>query len=131
VDVVFRYLILGKKATVEARVLPGDVIKISFNKTFNYEAGQYVFIMIPKMNVFEFHPFSLSSCPSDATTCIHIRALGDWTKRLKDYVEKSSIDQVSEVKSVSLDIRIEGPYGSPSINLNSPKYEVCTYRRCM
>jgi NAD(P)H-flavin reductase len=91
-------------------VLPCGIVKISFNKTFNYEAGQYIFIMTPKINPFEFHPFSLSSCPSDETTSVHIRALGDWTRKLKDYIEKTDIrtDKLPDIKSISLDIRIEG-----------------------
>jgi NAD(P)H-flavin reductase len=49
---------------------------------FQYEAGQYVFVCIPKLSTLEWHPFSLSSSPHHSSVMIHARVLGNWTKRL-------------------------------------------------
>jgi predicted ferric reductase len=42
--------------------------------------------MVKELNRFEFHPFSISSAPHEEITSFHIRALGDWTKALKELV---------------------------------------------
>ena len=68
-------------------LLPGDVIKIEFEKQdFQYEAGQFVSICIPRLpgsQGLEFHAFALSSAPKDKYASIHIRAVGDWTCALQ------------------------------------------------
>lgn len=49
---------------------------------FRYKAGQYVFVNIPSLSLFQWHPFSLSSSPYQDTVMVHIRVLGNWTKAL-------------------------------------------------
>ena len=100
--------------------LPANVIKVSFpktsaaGKTFNYSGGQYIFIMIPQLSVFEWHPFSISSAPYQDTVSVHIRVLGDWTQRLHDLAASES----KEMK-----VYIEGPVGAPSLDLDSDRYK--------
>ncbi|KAE8898444.1 hypothetical protein PF001_g16636 [Phytophthora fragariae] len=69
--------------------LPGDFLRIQFPRvhadtgsSFKYEAGQYVFICVPKLSLLEWHPFTISSSPHEVLVTIHIKALGDWTKKL-------------------------------------------------
>lgn len=45
-------------------------------------AGQYVQISIGAISHLEIHPFTLSGCPGDGILRLHIKALGDWTRRL-------------------------------------------------
>ncbi|RZC52736.1 hypothetical protein C5167_021161 [Papaver somniferum] len=52
-------------------------------KGFKYRSGQYVFLKCPDISPFEWHPFSLTSAPADDHLSVHIRALGDWTRRAK------------------------------------------------
>jgi len=57
IDVLIRYIWMaqlkhGHEAKIE--VLPADVIRISLlRKDFNYRAGQYCFICVPELSMFE------------------------------------------------------------------------------
>ena len=70
--------------------------------------GQYAFINIPEISGAEWHPFSLSSAPGDASTTQHIKAMGPgtWTNKLHALVASSSGTE-------GLTLSVEGPYGSP------------------
>ena len=61
---------------------------ISGLQDFQYSGGQYCFICIPALSVLEWHPFSLSSHPSQDSVFLHVRALGDWTKSLHALASK-------------------------------------------
>ncbi|KAI3874407.1 hypothetical protein MKW92_047462 [Papaver armeniacum] len=62
-----------------------DVMAIHMSKPqgFVYKSGAYVFINCPAVSPFEWHPFSLTSCPAEDHLSVHIRAVGDWTKQIK------------------------------------------------
>lgn len=117
-DVVYRYFYLaGVAYTHEATItaLPADVVRVSFPKAnFNYRGGQYVFLCVPKLGMFQWHPFSISSAPFEDHVSIHIRVLGGWTKALRDMAGDSP-------KKVQ--IYFEGPYGEPGVDLQSTRYE--------
>jgi NADPH oxidase len=119
-DVFVRYVIMARfryKNNAALRKLQGDVVEISFPKPskFDYMAGQYVMICIPKLSAYEFHPFSISSAPHEAKVTLHVRALGGWTKALAKLATKKS-----EVK-----VLIEGPYGNLSVDLdNTTRYKM-------
>ena len=55
---------------------------VALQGNFRYKAGQYVFVNIPSLSLFQWHPFSLSSSPYQDTVMVHIRVLGNWTKAL-------------------------------------------------
>lgn len=58
-------------------------IKMKRPKSFHYRSGQYIRIACPAISSSEFHPFTLTSCPSDDDISIHIRAIGPWTNALR------------------------------------------------
>ena len=120
-DLLARYCITTKAVTATATVIPGDVVKLRFHKTFDYKPGQYCFLMIQDINMFEYHPFSLSSSPTEEITSFHVRALGDWTTKLHAHVKAHTVNE-----PMKLDVSVEGPYGQPMININDPSYEVIT-----
>jgi ferredoxin-NADP reductase len=124
VDLVLRYIITQHKEVVSASILAGDVIRLKFkkDKDFSYKPGQYVFLLIPDIHRFEYHPFSISSAPDDEYVMIHIRELGDWTKKLGSYVRERKANE--ETEAVDVNVCIEGPYGTHQINLNNSEYEV-------
>ena len=124
VDVILRSCAYCQSETIKATVthLPGEVIKLTFEKAIKYHAGQYAFLRIPTVNKIEFHPFSFSSSPQDDQMTIHIRELGDWTRRLGDIVREH--DKSSPNTPLQLDVMVDGSYGSHMINLESPEYEV-------
>jgi predicted ferric reductase len=60
------------------------MVKVTFSAAgLQYTAGQYMFLCLPDITLWEWHPFSLSSCPGQAEAHMHVRALGDWPARLE------------------------------------------------
>lgn len=56
---------------------------------FHFRPGDYVFVNIPAIAKYEWHPFTLSSAPEqDDYMWLHIRGVGEWTNRLYSYFEK-------------------------------------------
>lgn len=84
-------------------------------------------------------PFSISSAPHEPLITFHVRAVGNWTKQLRDLtiskgnkdteatkgdaVEATSEDGAKVIKA-KINLNIEGPYGFPSIDLTSGAYTV-------
>jgi NADPH oxidase len=65
--------------------------------SFKYTAGQWLFIQIPEISHFQWHPvcisllprpplisfqFTITSAPEDPYVSVHIRQVGDWTHAL-------------------------------------------------
>eukprot|EP00238_Polyblepharides_amylifera_P007236 CAMPEP_0196581748 /NCGR_PEP_ID=MMETSP1081-20130531/35324_1 /TAXON_ID=36882 /ORGANISM="Pyramimonas amylifera, Strain CCMP720" /LENGTH=533 /DNA_ID=CAMNT_0041902089 /DNA_START=189 /DNA_END=1790 /DNA_ORIENTATION=+ len=120
-DVLYRYFFLAMlkyPREAKAYALPANVIKITFPKgEFNYRGGQYLFLCIPTLTSFQWHPFSVSSSPDQDLVSIHIRVLGDWTSKLYELCKPGGAD------GLLLKVLIEGPYGEPSIDIDGPKYK--------
>jgi len=104
---LFRY---PRKASV--RIISESVVEICFPKTasFHYNPGQYVFLAIPEISYFEWHPFSISSSPQQKIVTFHIRKAGRWTHELY---------KLADYKS-EIDIMFEGPYGAVGVDITSP-----------
>lgn len=68
-------------------------------RAWNYEAGQYVFLCVPQLSFFQWHPFTISTCVGREMQ-LHIKTDGNWTSKLPDL----------DLKSVSID----GPFGAPA-----------------
>lgn len=70
---------------VSTRVLPSAVSELVIARPpgFEFRAGDFVFLLIPALSRFEWHPFTISSPPErrDAFT-LHVRTLGDYTDAL-------------------------------------------------
>lgn len=116
-DLFVRYIFSLSRVEATLEVLPANVVRISFPKgTFKYCAGQYCFIMIPALGLFDFHPFTISSAPHETDVKFHIRALGDWTKRLHKLVEEKSTDLEGGIRGVKMTVHVEGPFGTPSVD---------------
>jgi len=120
IDIAVRYMLMvgilyPKKASI--RKLSSDIVEISFPKakSFEYEAGQYAMISIPKLGFSQFHPFTISSSPHQKVVTMHVKALGRWTRRLVKLAEKQ--DEVFFL--------MEGPYGKLMIELeNKDRYKM-------
>ncbi|KAJ0929731.1 putative NAD(P)H oxidase (H(2)O(2)-forming) [Helianthus annuus] len=93
-------------------------------ENFNYKSGEYMFVKCDAVSPFEWHPFSITSAPSDDYLSVHIRALGDWTKKInKIYSEACLPDEGSEIRKADFPeqipnnlrvLKIDGPYGAPA-----------------
>jgi respiratory burst oxidase len=60
---------------------PSNVLSLRFTKprgVTTYMAGSYVFINVPSISPYEWHPFTLTSIPSRDYMSVHIRNAGDW-----------------------------------------------------
>ncbi|KIJ68528.1 hypothetical protein HYDPIDRAFT_146747 [Hydnomerulius pinastri MD-312] len=136
----------ARRATRLSKVLvhPSGAMELRIIKpSFKYTAGQWLFIQVPEISGFQWHPFTITSAPEDPYVSVHIRQVGDWTHSLGERlgcgpsvvaamtkaamkgVEKDEneyggtrgefveLDQTS----VSLplpQVRIDGPYGAPA-----------------
>ncbi|KAM0321458.1 hypothetical protein ACHAQA_010105 [Verticillium albo-atrum] len=121
--------IRARRTTDITRVIrhPYDVVELQFNKpSFKYKAGQWLFLQVPSISRYQWHPFTITSCPHDPHVSIHIRQVGDFTRSLGDAVGAGSAqskfyddqdpmgiyDVVLQQQMPSL--RIDGPYGAPA-----------------
>ena len=112
-DLAMRYIIMAAvvythKATLT--VVKDDIVMVSFPKpdNFDYNAGQFIQIAIPEIGLLAFHPISISSAPHEALVTLHIRALGDWTKKLLKLAQEKDV----------VTILMEGPYGALSVDID-------------
>ncbi|NWH79361.1 NOX5 oxidase, partial [Piaya cayana] len=56
---------------------------------FHYKPGDYVYLNIPAIATYEWHPFTISSAPEQQETLwLHIRSLGQWTNKLYEYFQQ-------------------------------------------
>ncbi|NXI81040.1 NOX5 oxidase, partial [Rhipidura dahli] len=130
---------------LEANLLPSKVthLVIQRPKSFRFQPGDYVFLNIPAIASYEWHPFSISSAPEQpGTLWLHIRALGQWTNKLYEYFQQLELhipepdppgksrrerrsrhwERVSGIgiragdsrRSCSVKCFLDGPYGTPS-----------------
>ena len=67
---------------------------------FDFTAGQFVFVEIDAPGFREAHPFSISSGAGEGRLRFTVKALGDYTRRLRDHVHL-----------LGAGVRVEGPYG--------------------
>ncbi|GAA5971401.1 hypothetical protein JCM8115_000202 [Rhodotorula mucilaginosa] len=79
--------IRGRRKTRLASVLlhPQGTLELRFIKpSFRYKSGQWLFLNVPSISPFQWHPFTISSAPNDPYISIHVRQVGDWTQELAD-----------------------------------------------
>ena len=95
------------------RVVDGEPLRSSVTRLelerprgFEFSPADYVFLRIPAVARHEWHPFTLSSAPEREHLTVHVRSLGNWTRRLRELVEQRS--------GAPLEVYVDGPYGSPS-----------------
>ncbi|XP_018422903.1 PREDICTED: NADPH oxidase 5 [Nanorana parkeri] len=133
---------IGGLYIVEVNLLPSKVTHLVIKRppSFQYKPGDYVYLNIPAIAKYEWHPFTISSAPEQADTLwLHIRSLGQWTNRLYEYfhlpeaarkpekkTSRSVTMKLSQVDSIDREVTnenhmlcnikcyIDGPYGTPS-----------------
>ncbi|KAF8807327.1 NADPH oxidase isoform 1 [Phlegmacium glaucopus] len=137
--------IRARRATRLSKVLvhPSGAMELRIIKpSFKYTAGQWLFIQIPELSLFQWHPFTITSAPEDPYVSVHIRQVGDFTRGLGERlgvgpavvaamtqaamkgVEKDKTTGMIRGDFVELDsgassitlphVRIDGPYGAPA-----------------
>jgi NADPH oxidase len=136
----------GRRATRLSKVLvhPSGAMELRILKpSFKYTAGQWLFMQVPEISRWQWHPFTITSAPEDPYVSIHIRQVGDFTRALGDRLgagpsvvaamtsaamKGAEVDEKGPLGSrgdfVELDagatsrplpaVRIDGPYGAPA-----------------
>ncbi|RLN88957.1 hypothetical protein BBJ28_00007815 [Nothophytophthora sp. Chile5] len=122
-----RGLKTGRKGVIERNQvtivkLASDIVHIQFprvradtNESFRYRTGQYVFLCIPAFSTLEWHPFTISSSPDEDAVTFHIKAIGDWTRKVLDIAPKDGLEG-----KLPMEILVDGPYGGLSIDIYNP-----------
>ena len=115
---------------------PGGVVEVHIKKEKTEQrAGQYIFINCPQISYFQWHPFTLTSCPEEDYLSVNIKMVGDWTNafgsalgcetgtpgkkgKAEDGKKETQVDgqgkKVLIMNRVLPRIMIDGPFGSAS-----------------
>ncbi|KAJ7125653.1 NADPH oxidase [Mycena crocata] len=134
----------ARRSTRLSKVLvhPSGAMELRIIKpSFKYTAGQWLFIQVPEISKFQWHPFTITSAPKDPYVSVHIRQVGDFTRALGDRLgagpsvvaamtsaamkgsEKNEKTGSTRGDFVELDsnsgislpqVRIDGPFGAPA-----------------
>jgi NADPH oxidase len=136
----------GRRATRLSKVLvhPSGAMELRIIKpSFKYTAGQWLFIQVPEISRWQWHPFTITSAPEDPYVSVHIRQVGDFTRALGDRLgagpsvvaamtsaamkgaeieDKNALGtrgDFVEIESGAASrplpaVRIDGPYGAPA-----------------
>ncbi|EMC91977.1 hypothetical protein BAUCODRAFT_117170 [Baudoinia panamericana UAMH 10762] len=72
-------------------------------RDWRYSAGQYILLQVPQVSVFQWHPFTISSCQGDELQ-VHIKLDGDWTNALSDVLPENE----------DICVGADGPFGAPA-----------------
>jgi dual oxidase len=99
-----RILLGFHKVPASLTILDDDTVRIEATipsfRLWKYKAGQYVFLQVPQLSLWQWHPFTVSEC-HDKTMTLHIKTDGNFTSKLRD---------CTDLKYIGLD----GPYGAPA-----------------
>lgn len=113
IEKIFRYKQVssnkyGDSYITEALVLPSKVTFLVIRRPpkFHFKPGDYIFINIPSIAKYEWHPFSISSAPEKSDYIwLHVKACGNWTKRLLNFSSCSNFDMCSSFTSQRSSVR--------------------------
>lgn len=95
------------KATL--KVLDGETVEISTEipseRMWKYKAGQYIFLQVPSISFWQWHPFTVSFCRG-SKMMVHIKTDGNWTGRLRKLGGEKGESEIY--------VGINGPFGAPA-----------------
>jgi len=96
---------------------PAKTIEIQFKKpSFKYRPGMYLFMNVPEVSYWQWHPFTITSSPYEDYISIHVRQVGDFTTALGKRLGCNSSKGDGEIgQLVRLPrLRVDGPFGAPT-----------------
>ncbi|XP_065268355.1 NADPH oxidase 5 [Emys orbicularis] len=143
---------IGGLYIVEINLLPSKVTHLVIKRSqfFHYKPGDYVYLNIPAIAKYEWHPFTISSAPEQQDTIwLHIRSRGQWTNRLYEYfrwleplsqepkrlmrnLRKQRYHKWTQVSAklsenhrvCNIKCYIDGPYGTPTRRIFTSEHAV-------
>jgi hypothetical protein len=83
----------GETKIKHANLLASRVTHLVIQRppNFKFKPGDFIFIRIPAIAKFEWHPFTISSAPDlKDELWLHIRSLGHWTNKVYEYFSNYS-----------------------------------------
>lgn len=101
--------VLDKDAVEIRATIPGE-------RLWRYEAGQWVYLQVPAISPFQWHPFTVSVCIGTEVR-LHVKTDGDWTGRLRGLAGGGA-------ESTEIEIGINGPFGAPAQRFYDFKHTV-------
>ncbi|XP_073328672.1 NADPH oxidase 5 [Pagrus major] len=143
---------MGGLYIVEVNLLPSKVTHLVIRRPqfFHFKPGDYIYINIPVIAKYEWHPFTISSAPEQSDSLwLHIRSMGQWTNRLYEYFRQPESQTVSP-KRLATSLRnhrqllkaqvsakfgenhrfcnikcyVDGPYGTPTRQIFASEHAV-------
>ncbi|XP_022106814.1 NADPH oxidase 4-like isoform X1 [Acanthaster planci] len=106
-----------------------DVMELQLHvDQFQAQPGQYVMLRCPIVSRLEWHPFTITRCPSqrNSTFTVHIRIQGDWTCSLRNLLTQDCSPGSGDTECLKLPkIYIDGPFGSPSEDVFRYNTSIC------
>ncbi|XP_030629516.1 NADPH oxidase 5 isoform X2 [Chanos chanos] len=143
---------MGGLYIIEVNLLPSKVTHLVIKRPpfFHFKPGDYVYINIPVIAKYEWHPFTISSAPEQQDTLwLHVRSMGQWTNRLFEYFKQSE-NQVVSTKRLTASLRdrrhqrraqlsaklsdnhrycnikcyVDGPFGTPTRQIFASEHAV-------
>uniref|UniRef100_A0A671PUY5 NADPH oxidase, EF-hand calcium binding domain 5 n=1 Tax=Sinocyclocheilus anshuiensis TaxID=1608454 RepID=A0A671PUY5_9TELE len=136
---------MGGLYIVEVNLLPSKVTHLVIKRPpfFHFKPGDYVYINIPVIAKYEWHPFTISSAPEQQNMLwLHIRSMGQWTTRLYEYFRQPESQTISN-KRLSTSLRnrrhesrteshrycnikcyVDGPFGTPTRQIFASEHAV-------
>lgn len=103
--------ILGDFHRIKAQIeiLDENTIAITVNipkyRYWPYKAGQHIFLQVPELSFFQWHPFTISWCIGNEMP-VHIKQDGDWTGALRNLAK--------ECQASTIYVGIDGSFGAPA-----------------
>ncbi|RWR80120.1 ferric reduction oxidase 8, mitochondrial [Cinnamomum micranthum f. kanehirae] len=102
---------------LSARLLPCKAVELTFSKHpgLKYNPTSMIFINIPSISTFQWHPFSLTSSSSADNDTISVisKCQGQWSNELYNMIDAAVTSDADNMKHIP--IAVEGPYGPSSI----------------
>jgi predicted ferric reductase len=109
VERLTRFTLGFRKIPAKLYLLDSDTIEIrvSIPKTriWKYQAGQYIFLQVPAVSFWQWHPFTVSEC-RDRDMKVHIKMEGAWTKGVRDLANGEKVTEIH--------VGVNGPFGAPA-----------------
>ncbi|KAM0287197.1 hypothetical protein ACHAQH_000511 [Verticillium albo-atrum] len=91
------------------KCLDDDTVEITAiipsERLWRYKAGQYIFLQVPEISIWQWHPFTVSVCIGNKMQ-VHIKTDGNWTSRLRKLGGDSGESEI--------EVGINGPFGAPA-----------------
>ncbi|KAF7289129.1 FAD-binding FR-type domain-containing protein [Mycena chlorophos] len=94
--------------------------------SFKYTAGQWLFLQVPEVSRWQWHPFTITSAPDDPYVSVHVRQVATVAAMTKNAMRGSEKHEKADGYRgdyIELDasttgempvVRIDGPYGAPA-----------------